>query len=229
MSQLTGTLKDRGLDGRSQGEEDISSETPQPYVSRAAASASRRIFDAGPTYIAPTPRLCFYGISYELMELLVPPPEFASWYVEAYWSRVHPIARVLHRPWFEKRYETFCNDLENGRESPYSLQSLVFAVMFSGVLAIPNEIHPEKTLWVGKLQDAVEDCLARANVIRTTNIETLQAFVVYLVRYQLPSNAVHFLHIGRSLLAWLHKTLNCHYNLFQSNMFSIRYQSVSSL
>lgn len=71
-------------------------------------------------------------------------------------------------------------------EPPGSLQAVVFAAMFSGAVSIPEDIilmdfGVSKKDLVDNFQLGTEYTLGRANITRTTKIETLQAFVMYLV------------------------------------------------
>ena len=76
-----------------------------------------------------------------------------------------------------------------GIEPVGSLQALVFAAMFSGVVSMPEEfiMHDfgvgKKDL-VDNFQQGAETSLVRANLLRTTKIETMQAFVMYMVSIQ---------------------------------------------
>ena len=73
-----------------------------------------------------------------------------------------------------------------GIEPVSSLQALIFATMFSAVVSMPEEVIllefgvSQKDL-VDNFQMGTETALGRANIIRTTKIETLQAFVMYMV------------------------------------------------
>lgn len=100
---------------------------------------------------------------------------------------MHPIARLVHKPSFQRRYETFWTDVQSGVEPTTSLQAVVFAAMFSGVVSmsengISMEFGVSKKDLVDSFQMGTETALGRANIIRTTKIETLQAFVMYMVR-----------------------------------------------
>ena len=103
-----------------------------------------------------------------------------------YWFAVYPIARIVHRPSFERRYENFWNEVQMGIEPLGSLQAIVFAAMFSGVVSMPEEIitrdfGTSKKALMENFQRGTETALARANFLRTTKIETLQALVMYMV------------------------------------------------
>ena len=73
-----------------------------------------------------------------------------------------------------------------GLEPTGSLQAVVFAALFSGVVSMPEEtilmeFGANKKDLVDNFQMGTETALGRANVIRTTKIETLQALVMYMV------------------------------------------------
>ena len=103
-----------------------------------------------------------------------------------YWYSVHPITRVVHRPSFEKRYALFWNELAAGIEPLGSLQAVVFAMMFSGIVSMSEEAVVQ---YFGVTKRAMEEnflagtetALTRANLMRTTKVETLQAFVMYMI------------------------------------------------
>ena len=93
----------------------------------------------------------------------------------------------MHRPSFQRRYDTFWEDVRLGIEPASSLQAVVFAALFSGVVSIPEngilmEFGVSKKDLVDNFQMGTETALGRANIIRTTKIETLQALVMYMVR-----------------------------------------------
>ena len=75
-----------------------------------------------------------------------------------------------------------------GIEPQGSLQALVFAAMFSGVVSMPDDLImrdfavPKKDL-VDNFQQGTETALSRANLLRTTKVETMQAFVMYMVSF----------------------------------------------
>ena len=73
-----------------------------------------------------------------------------------------------------------------GIEPVGSLQAVIFAAMFAGVVSMPGDIIMRdigvtKKDLVENFQRGTETALARANLLRTTKIETLQAFVMYMV------------------------------------------------
>lgn len=125
------------------------------------------------------------GHSLALMDYL-PSRQMANFLLQQYWIRVHPIARVVHRPSFERQYFQFWATIASGFEPMFSIQAIVFAALLSGAVSV-SETTIKATLGLVKkdlvrnLQVAVESALQKANWARTTKIETLQAFTMYLV------------------------------------------------
>ena len=101
---------------------------------------------------------------------------------------MHTVACIVHRPSFQRRYEIFWYNASRGaRDTPESTQALVYAALFAGVVsmdaeAVREELGGDKGVWVKTLENATAISLGRAHVIRTEKPETIQAFVMYLVR-----------------------------------------------
>lgn len=106
--------------------------------------------------------------------------------MQRYWESVHTIAKVVHRPSFEKRYDSFWEDVSRGHEPPPSLQAVVFAAMLSAVTSLSERLVlstfgvRQKDL-LDKSQLGTEMALGKAHFLKTTKTETLQALVMYLV------------------------------------------------
>ncbi|MCJ1362752.1 hypothetical protein MMC16_001858 [Acarospora aff. strigata] len=176
------TLGDVRNDHRTPEEKASSPEPPLPNVPPTAS-----FLEPGPAYIAPSSGF-FFGASNSQPSLIdfLPSKIAADRLLQQYWYAVHHLARLVHRPSFERRYEAFWDDVLMGIEPASSLQAVVFAAMFSGVVSMPEEVVardfgvPKKTL-VGNFQIGTETALSRANLLRTTKVETLQAFVMYMI------------------------------------------------
>jgi hypothetical protein len=144
----------------------------------------------GPTYIPPSSGFFFahgqYGAS--LIDFL-PSKHAADKLLAHYWLAVHPVARTVHRPTFQKRYNLFWDEVALGIEPVGSLQAIVFAAMFAGVVSMPDhmvlrDFGAAKKDMLDNFQQGTETALARANILRTTRIETMSAFIMYLVSEQ---------------------------------------------
>ncbi|KAK0118870.1 hypothetical protein ONS96_011950 [Cadophora gregata f. sp. sojae] len=142
---------------------------------------------AGPQYILPTSGFFFGGTGSQasLIDFL-PSRLAADRLIKQYFACVHPICQIVHRPTFEKEWETFWDEVTLGIEPPNSVQTIVFAAMFSGVVSMDDsvilqEFGVSKASLVDNFKLGTETALARANFLRTTKIEVLQAFVMYLI------------------------------------------------
>ncbi|KAG9246582.1 hypothetical protein BJ878DRAFT_274233 [Calycina marina] len=141
----------------------------------------------GPGYIAPSAGF-FFGQGSDQRSLVdyLPSRYAADLLIKQYFAAVYPIARIVHRPTFEKLYEGFWDDVSVGIEPPNSVQTIIFAAMFSGVVSmdestVVREFGVTKASLVDNFKLGTEMALGRANFLWTTKIETLQAFVMYLI------------------------------------------------
>jgi len=108
--------------------------------------------------------------------------------LDHYWTSVHPVARILHRPSFAQRYETLWEAIDNGNQSQIapSLIAIVLSILLSAVVSMSDQQVwetcgvPREEL-SDRLKSGVELSFGKARLLNTTKIETLQAFVAYLV------------------------------------------------
>ncbi|KAH7394049.1 hypothetical protein DE146DRAFT_679330 [Phaeosphaeria sp. MPI-PUGE-AT-0046c] len=103
-----------------------------------------------------------------------------------YWDAVHIIARMVHRPSFERQLERFWAAVNAGTEPRASLQAVVFAMLLSSVVsmhenAVLAEFGMTKEHFVGTFRHCCEAALSQSNFLRSTKLEPLQAFVMYLI------------------------------------------------
>lgn len=140
-------------------------------------------------YIAPTSGF-FFGQVVDQPSILqfLPQQPTADRLMQQYFVAVHPIAPCSHRPSLEAAYASFWVDVRAGYEEPRpSTQAIVFAAMFSGVLSMDEgDVFRElggytKANWIATLKLGTETALSKANFLRTTRIETMQAFIMYMV------------------------------------------------
>ncbi|GAP86162.1 putative fungal specific transcription factor domain-containing protein [Rosellinia necatrix] len=139
-------------------------------------------------HIAPTSGFFFgqIGASPDILQFL-PYRTVADRLMTQYFRAVHPIAPCSHRPSAEGAYATFWDDITAGYEPRPSTQAIIFATMFSGLVSMNEEtvFHElggyTKANWVAHLKIGTETALSKANFLRTTRVETMQAFVIYMV------------------------------------------------
>lgn len=133
---------------------------------------------------------------HESLTQYIPPRNMADKLLEHYWEAVHPVARILHRPSFAQRYETLWEFVEDGHQVPPSLAAIVCSVLFSAVISMSeSQVLEVCQTFRQELKDLLkmgaEIALSRAQLLKSTRIETLQAFVAYLV-CMLPPNLFIF-------------------------------------
>jgi len=146
----------------------------------------------GSDYVAPSSSF-FFAPEPERSSIMrfLPSKVMADRLLTHYWQSVHFMCRIVHRPSFERQYATFWQNVANGVEPPPSLQALILAAMLSAVISMPEEdvlleFGVAKRQLLENFQKGAETALYRANFLRTTKLQTLQAFVMYLVGASLP-------------------------------------------
>ncbi|KAI9770924.1 MAG: hypothetical protein M1840_002628 [Geoglossum simile] len=187
VEELNKTLNDSRNDRRSQDEKSAS-----PVLAPPSVTSFHGLLLPGSTYIAPgdtrnAPNYFFGGFdnSAPFMAYMIPRPTADRLKLQ-YFECVHPLACLVHKPTFEAQYESFWDSIIKGAKPAYSLQALYFAVMFSATVsmsdeAILREYGRTKESVVNDFRMNTEASLAKANFIKTTKLETLQAFVMYLI------------------------------------------------
>ncbi|KAH7364501.1 hypothetical protein BKA65DRAFT_139629 [Rhexocercosporidium sp. MPI-PUGE-AT-0058] len=182
--ELEYTIQDTYMTGDKNIDEGKAVSPPQMSIPLPPASEWLK---AGPQYILPTSGFFFGGSGSQASLIDFLPSRMASnRLIKQYFSCVHPICHIVHRPTFEKEWDTFWDEVTLGIEPPNSVQTIVFAAMFSGVVSMDDsdilrEFGVSKASLVDNFKLGTETALARANFLRTTKIETLQAFVMYLI------------------------------------------------
>ena len=141
----------------------------------------------GPSYIAPGSGFMFgdVGSKRSLLNFL-PAKSAADALVRNYYDNVHFIARVVHWPSFQLHYDNFWTSVLAGLEPPAWQQALVLAILFSAVASMAEGdvtmifARPKSTV-LGNFQTGTEVALSKAQFLRATKLETLQALVIYLI------------------------------------------------
>lgn len=103
-----------------------------------------------------------------------------------YWACVDPMAHILHKPTFEMQYRQFWKDISQGSPVSSSTTALVYSVFFAAAVSLPQRVahlqfNLTKQALLDKFRVMAEQALTKANFLRTSKMETLQAFAIYLV------------------------------------------------
>ncbi|KAH7328412.1 hypothetical protein B0I35DRAFT_17558 [Stachybotrys elegans] len=142
----------------------------------------------GPTFIPPSNGfpMGFHAAARPSLDKILPPRPAADRLLHQYLEAVHPVARCVHQDTFMLQYLDFWARIEQGEEPRPAQQALVFAVMFSAAVSMDeatasHEFGRSKKSLCEATQLAAEAALSKANFLRTTRFEVMQAFVVYLL------------------------------------------------
>jgi hypothetical protein len=143
----------------------------------------------GATYISPTSGI-FFGQVVESPPLIkfLPSPDAGDKLLQRYYQAVHPIARCVHWPSFETQYATFWDDVHRNIEPRPSIQAIVFAAWFNASVSMDETAiqqsfgyNVSKRDLVERMKIGAEAALSKANFLRSTRVETMQAFVMYMI------------------------------------------------
>lgn len=162
----------------------------QPDLYSAPASSDQSLPDflrPSASYIPPTSGV-FFGQVVQSPSLLtfLPSRPAGDRLLEYYFQAVHPVARCVHRPTLEAQYDAFWDEATAGYEPRASVQAVIFAAWFSAAVAldegaITREFGFTKANLVENMKIGTEVALSKANFLRTTRVDTMQAFVMYMV------------------------------------------------
>jgi hypothetical protein len=153
----------------------------------ASTGAPIPFLQPGPSFITPcSDMLLGSSMSDATLFDLLPMRAAADKLVQRYWDACHPVARILHRQTFEKKYEILWDSVSQGTEPPPSIQAIIFATLFTAVVSMrtPEVMHHfgvDRQGLIERYQIGTETALGKAHFLRTSKTETLQAFVMYLV------------------------------------------------
>ena len=143
----------------------------------------------GPDYLDPSAAV-FLGrpVLAESIASNLPTKATTDKLLERYWFACHPISRMIYRPSFEQRYTLMWAQISIGEEPSSSFVALTLAALLSAAISLSEEqVTKEYSIphhqLVDRVKSSVELVLFKANFLRTAKLETLQAFVLYLVSW----------------------------------------------
>ncbi|KAK9770642.1 hypothetical protein AB5N19_05354 [Seiridium cardinale] len=131
----------------------------------------------------------FFGQVVEQPSILsfLPHRPAADRLMRQYFSSVHPIAPCCHRPTLENVYANFWEEINANYEPRASTQAVIFAALFNGAVAMDENVVLRelggfpKGNWMASLKMGTETALSKSNFLRTTKVETMQAFIMYML------------------------------------------------
>ncbi|CAG7934996.1 unnamed protein product [Penicillium nalgiovense] len=158
-----------------------------PSTPVTTSGMTKDLWRPGPYLMVPSTDFLFsQASSGKDLTRFLPPRSAADKLMECYWDAVHPVSRVVHRPSFIQRYETLWEIIENGHQMPPSLAAIVYSILFSASVVMPEEqilelCQTSKQDLKDNLQLGTEHALGRAQLLRARKFEAIQAFTAYLL------------------------------------------------
>lgn len=162
-------------------------------ILKHSVTSVEELIAPGSDYIAPSSSFFFAPEPQRTSVMrFLPTKPMADRLLAHYWESVHYMCRILHRPSFEREYTSLWQTIAEGSEPKPPLQALVLATMLSAVISMSEEdvlleFGVAKHELLENFQRGTETALYKANFLRSTKLQTLQAFVMYLV-----SSAMHY-------------------------------------
>ena len=174
--------------------------TVSPYAHRTAyaiPATQHPIHSANPSTLAlvkkilplePSPDLWNSAAQPFLAQpgLELPTPDELVLLYHQYWSAVDPLAHIIHRPSFEGECRRYMLQSQVIDAAPASFKALILAMCLAAAVSLPPMQAKEvlgvtqQTL-VDRFKSATEKALADANFLSSLEMQTLQAFTIYLV------------------------------------------------
>jgi hypothetical protein len=116
-----------------------------------------------------------------------PSPSGITLLCKTFFSNVDPVVKILHRPSVMSMVDSF---LAAGQPNPtnFALNALLFAIYYGAVTSLSNEkclseLREDRATLVDRLRHGAESALAQADYLETDDLMTLQALILYVVRY----------------------------------------------
>lgn len=117
-----------------------------------------------------------------------PSPRAIIYFCESYFTGVDPVLKILHRPSFSRTVNAFAASGANVSRSGISTatEALLFAMYFGAVTSLAPEmcladLGETRAVLVNQYRLACEIALTRANYLKSSQLESLQAFAIYTV------------------------------------------------
>ncbi|TVY43455.1 Bikaverin cluster transcription factor [Lachnellula subtilissima] len=114
---------------------------------------------------------------------LHPLPSQIPFYWQTFLENVHPLVKLLHAPTMTKTIK----DVQNNMDSlSKSTEALMFAIYFATITSmngteVKTNFGVSKALLLNQYRFGTEQALAKAGLLNTNEIVTVQAFVLFLV------------------------------------------------
>lgn len=112
-----------------------------------------------------------------------PPPMQAFMLWQTFLQNVNPLSKVIHAPLVQPQVLEASKDFDSVSKPAVAL---LFAIYAAAVMSLKEEdcqaqLNSNKTTLLSRYFSAAQQALAAASFLKSRNIVTLQAFVIFLV------------------------------------------------
>lgn len=117
------------------------------------------------------------------LQSLHPLPSQIPFYWQTFLENVHPLVKILHAPTMTKTIKEVQNNLNNLSKST---EALMFSIYFATITSmnaeqVQSNFGISKATLLKQYRFGTEQALARAGLLNTNEIVTVQAFILFLV------------------------------------------------
>ena len=108
-------------------------------------------------------------------------------FCDIYLTNIDPVFKILHAPSLRKYLQEDAKELDCS-PGPGGLESLRFAIYHAATVSLEEEecksrIGEDKAVLLARYRAGIEQALAKADFVNTTEMSTLQALMIYLARF----------------------------------------------
>lgn len=120
-----------------------------------------------------------------------PSPSHAFKLWQIFLDNVDPLTKIIHAPTFQQQTITSSDNTEN---IPRPLEALLFSIYSLSIVSLSasecfDKFGESKAVLSARYQSAARQALSKANFLRTSDMETLQAFVFYLLTLRVKADS----------------------------------------
>lgn len=119
------------------------------------------------------------------------PSHILQTFYNTYRERVDPLMTLLHLPTF---WSTLTDSLKNPQDMSRSHEALIFSFYLVTIISLEDDecsslLEEQKAVMTARYSAATRQALINANLLKSSNLMTLQAYAIFLVSHSIPSSS----------------------------------------
>jgi hypothetical protein len=110
-------------------------------------------------YVSPSSGFFFApGVEKTSLMAYLPSRSMVNRLIEHYWEAVHVLAKIVHRPSFERQLARFWDNFQQGIEPRASFQAIVFATLLTSITSMSEDRECLLSLeWTSVILSTISD------------------------------------------------------------------------